>query len=133
MVISLNNYFYSEMVRGSHGRYTPEQLQRCSQMSGPFKVNVRTLLQAELGVTELYRVGGHHTAKYSEDIPQFIKTYKKEKLFEYRKGRQHANLPNFHADMKHKAPKKLGELLKAYSIELDRWRGINRAERRSDI
>ena len=111
----------TEMVSHSHGRYTFTQVQRCSQMSGPFKRELRRLFSL-LDVSD--RDNTSKQPKYREDIPEFIEEFSGEGLFEYCPPRFHSAFPNFKHSSEVSNPERLGEKLKGFSEKIDMFTDV---------
>ena len=119
------------MIRHSHGRYSSEQIQRCSQMSGTFKEKMRDLLRSGMGLNEVSRSSGHRTPKYFKDIAVMANKYRDARLFTYVPGRRHTGLQGVQNENSLKNPSKLGQNLRNMSSNLDLWRQLLRTEKRS--
>ena len=116
------------MIKRCNGQYSIAQLQRCGQLSGAFKYELRKLL-CEGGMTgedtEL------PTIETQSDVLAHIKLvqdytgqYQEDGLFEYCPPRCHRGFEEFTRIRKVKSPKTLGRNLKILSHKMDIWRNI---------
>jgi hypothetical protein len=114
----------SEMLLHSRGRYTPQQIERVTTMSGAFGYTVHNQIATSIGLyPEVHR--SNHTDPYGDDISKFLAAVKDEELYIYKGSRHHHGFENFVAMQKTTSildKGKVAKKLKTLNKDLDFWR-----------
>ncbi|XP_038069432.1 uncharacterized protein LOC119738598 [Patiria miniata] len=116
----LNNEFKDMLLR-SRRKYTQQQAQRCSQMSGELGKQIDQLLTGGLG--DLPSKNSSEKT-VNKDVLDFVSEFKKDALFDYVPGRHHQGFEDYTYDTSIEAPDCLGQRLLVTSQEMDRWNEI---------
>ena len=117
------------MIRNSHGQYSSLQIQRCSQMSGPFKKDFRCLLRdsSMAGDSVAFDLDRDKGPRYDVELEQFVDEYKDSAPFDYCPPRAHKAFPDFVRTASLKTPHKLGRTLKCHSANMDLWTNVQKS------
>ena len=116
--------FVTEMLKHSGGNYTPQQVDRCAQMSGAFGKTLDKLVTIS-GLGEMARhYDGQVRRHYMDDIPRFLQEYTPYGLCSYVTNRFHDGFAGFRHSKTIREPASLGFKLNVLSSRLDRWARI---------
>lgn len=84
----------AENLKHSRGNYTDQHVQRCSQVVGNITKEVSKIVHVDVG--GLHEVSSSNTEiSYQEEIGTFVKIYKRDKLWDFKAGRQHKSFAGF--------------------------------------
>ena len=121
------------MIKHCHGQYTIDQIQRCGQMSGPFKKEMSRLMMYGAQTDE----HDHHdsrrkTPKYYQDLGILLDELKEDKLFAYHHGRAHKGFKDFEVRPLTNGYA-MGLKLKELSKKIDMWKRIRQCENKQHL
>ena len=109
------------MLKHSGGNYTPQQVDRCAQMSCAFGKTLDKLVTIS-GLGEMARHNdGQVRRHYMDDIPRFLQEYTPYGLCSYVPNRFHVGFAGFRHSKTTRDPGSLGYKLNVLSSRLDRW------------
>ena len=114
------NFMFSEMLRQSKGRYTPDQINRVATMSGVLGGIIHDELCRAIGTTT-NPAHREYSDAYEQDLRTYLENVKDHHLFAYEPARQHQG---FDAFRQHKETQieRLANKILSHSKDLDFWR-----------
>ncbi len=119
-------FHITEILRHSHGQYTPETVYRAGKIVGHVGRALDKVFQENILNEDGMRGNYHKLATYEKDIRRFVQEYREDRLFDNIPGRHHKAFPDFDSDIVKKIvrPKDLKERLLRYSDKLDELREL---------
>ena len=110
------------MLKHSRGNYTPQQISRCAQMSGPYGKYLDQLI-SEVGITDTQAALNKKVqSAYLNDIQRFIDEYQQHALCDYLPVRSHDHFEDYQQETRMNSPALMGQKLKELSVRMDKYK-----------
>ena len=123
LVNEFQNNDFKENLKHSRGRFTDDQVTRCSRIAGPLSEKLDDICLTNVGGT--YKPKSKpKSGKHRTDVPSVVQEYKDDELFHYKPGRGFPSFKNFSHHPRIASPEKLKARLEKYNAWLDGERSI---------
>ena len=110
------------MLKNARGNYTPLQVNRCAQMSGPYGKQLDQMFH-DVGIADMQAKAARTKGNaYMSDVQRFVEEYQSDALFDYLPGRKHHGFEDYEPKKLIKDPVGLGRKLKEMSHRMDMCR-----------
>ncbi len=116
------NFDIVEILRHSHGQYTPDTVYRAGKIVGHVGRALDRVFWENLLDGSVANDGNYHKqVSYEKQIRKFVEEFREDKLFDNIPGRYHKGFPNFDTDVitKINRPRAFKERLLKYADKLD--------------
>jgi hypothetical protein len=110
---------FTDTSKNSGGQLTDATVQRAGKMAGALGRTLETVFQENFADGASGDAGHTSRKDFADDISDFVKEYKKERLFDVIPGRHHKSFPSFNRFAPIDEPGKLKALLIKPSKKLD--------------